>query len=45
MRVKAIGRIELLPDSIKEVLTRLDKVTKNYNNHFLTIATRLWWSK
>jgi len=38
MRVKAIGRIELLPDSIKEVLTRLDKVTKNYDNHFLNIA-------
>tara|TARA_B110000008_G_scaffold23363_1_gene21143 strand:- start:206 stop:997 length:792 start_codon:yes stop_codon:yes gene_type:complete len=38
MRVKAIGRIELLPESIKEVLTRLDKVTKNYDNHFLNIA-------
>ena len=38
MRVKAIGRIELLPESIKEVLTRLDNVTKNYDNHFLNIA-------
>jgi len=38
MRVKAIGRIELLPESIKEVLTRLDKATKNYDNHFLNIA-------
>ena len=38
MRVKAIGRIELLPDSIKEVLKRLDDATKNYNNHFLNIA-------
>ena len=38
MRVKGIGRIELLPESIKEVLTRLDNVTKNYNNHFLNIA-------
>ena len=38
MRVKAIGRIELLPESIKEVLTRLDKTTKNYDNHFLNIA-------
>ncbi len=38
MRVKAIGRIELLPDSIKEVLKLLDDATKNYNNHFLNIA-------
>ena len=38
MRVKAIGRIELLPDSIKDVLSRLDNVTKGYDNHFLNIA-------
>ncbi len=38
MRVKAIGRIELLPESIKEVLHRLDTVTKDYNEHFLNIA-------
>ncbi|HSG74047.1 MAG TPA: polyprenyl diphosphate synthase [Nitrosopumilaceae archaeon] len=38
MRVKAMGRIELLPDSIKEVLHRLDEATKNYNEHFLNIA-------
>ena len=38
MRVKAMGRIELLPDSIKDVLSRLDNVTKEYNNHFLNIA-------
>ncbi len=38
MRVKIIGRIELLPESIKDVLTRLDNVTKNYNNYFLNIA-------
>ncbi len=38
MRVKAIGRTELLPESIKNVLKRLDNVTKNYNNHFLNIA-------
>ena len=38
MRVKGIGRIELLPDSIKEVLNKLDKATKNYDNHFLNIA-------
>jgi len=38
MRVKAIGRIELLPDSIKDVLSRLDNATKDYSNHFLNIA-------
>ncbi len=38
MRVKGIGRIELLPDSIKKVLKRLDDATKNYDKHFLNIA-------
>jgi len=38
MRVKAIGTIELLPESIKDVLRRLDEITKNYDNHFLNIA-------
>lgn len=38
MRVKAIGRVELLPDSVKEVILRLDEATKNYNEHFLNIA-------
>lgn len=38
MRVMGMGRIELLPDSIKEVLQRLDDATKNYDSHFLNIA-------
>lgn len=38
MRVKGIGRIELLPDSIKEVLRKLDESTKDYDKHFLNIA-------
>ncbi len=38
MRVKAIGRVELLPDSIRNVLKRLDGATKNYEKHFLNIA-------
>ncbi len=38
MRVKGIGRIELLPESIKQILKRLDEVTKNYDGHFLNIA-------
>ena len=38
MRVKALGTIDLLPESIKDVLRRLDDVTKDYKNHFLNIA-------
>lgn len=38
MRVKGIGRIELLPDSIKGILNKLENATKNYDNHFLNIA-------
>ncbi len=38
MRVKAIGRVEILPESLKEVLNRLDEVTKNYDEHYLNIA-------
>jgi tritrans,polycis-undecaprenyl-diphosphate synthase [geranylgeranyl-diphosphate specific] len=38
MRVKAIGKIELLPEPIKDVLHRLDDVTKDYKDHFLNIA-------
>lgn len=38
MRVKAIGRIELLPESLREVLNRLENVTKDYDDHYLNIA-------
>ena len=38
MRVKAIGKIELLPESVRDVIQRLDDATKNYNSHFLNIA-------
>ncbi len=38
MRVKGMGRIELLPESIKDVLKRLDDATKNYSEHYLNIA-------
>jgi len=38
MRVKAMGRTELLPDSIIEVLKKLDDATKNYDRHYLNIA-------
>ena len=38
MRVKAIGRVELLPESIKEILKKLDATTQKYDKHFLNIA-------
>ena len=38
MRVKAIGRVELLPESLREVLNRLENATKDYDNHYLNIA-------
>lgn len=38
MRVKAIGRTELLPKFINDVLERLDEATKNYDRHYLNIA-------
>ena len=38
MRVKAIGRVELLPDFLKEILNNLETTTKDYDNHYLNIA-------
>lgn len=38
MRVKAMGRTELLPDFINDVLRRLDDATKGYDRHYLNIA-------
>lgn len=38
MRVKGIGRIEMLPEPIKEILRKLDESTKDYDEHFLNIA-------
>ena len=38
MRVKAIGTIELLPESIKDVLSRLDKITKDYDTLLLLLV-------
>ncbi len=38
MKVKAIGSIELLPDSLREILNKLEEVTKDYDNHYLNIA-------
>ncbi len=38
MRIKGIGRIELLPEPIKEILHKLEQSTKGYDSHFLNIA-------
>ena len=38
MRIKAIGRVEILPEFLKEVLNRLDEATKDYDDHYLNIA-------
>ncbi|ABK78092.1 undecaprenyl pyrophosphate synthase [Cenarchaeum symbiosum A] len=38
MRVKAMGRKELMPPPVRDVLDRLDEATKGYDEHFLNIA-------
>lgn len=38
MRVRAIGRSELLPQSIRNILDRLDEATKGYERRYLNIA-------
>ena len=38
IRVKAIGRIDLLPSSIQEVIQRVEDSTKMYNERFLNVA-------
>ena len=38
MKIKAIGDINALPSSLKEVLLKLELETKNYEAMFLNIA-------
>jgi tritrans,polycis-undecaprenyl-diphosphate synthase [geranylgeranyl-diphosphate specific] len=38
IRVKAIGRIDLLPSSIQEVVKRVEESTKMYDERFLNVA-------
>jgi tritrans,polycis-undecaprenyl-diphosphate synthase [geranylgeranyl-diphosphate specific] len=38
IRVKAIGRLDLLPESIQEVIQRVEEATKMYNDRFLNVA-------
>jgi len=38
VRVKAIGRVDLLPDSIQKVIQRVEDSTKMYSDRFLNVA-------
>jgi tritrans,polycis-undecaprenyl-diphosphate synthase [geranylgeranyl-diphosphate specific] len=38
IRVKAIGRVDLLPKSIQEVIKRVEEATSLYNDRFLNVA-------
>jgi tritrans,polycis-undecaprenyl-diphosphate synthase [geranylgeranyl-diphosphate specific] len=38
VHVKAIGRLELLPESLRKVLAEVERVTANYDEHYLNIA-------
>ena len=38
MRVRAIGRTELLPESIREIIAKLDEATAGYDRRYLNVA-------
>ncbi len=38
VKVKAIGRIELLPERLQELITKIEDQTKSHDKHFLNIA-------
>jgi len=38
VHVKALGRLELLPNSLREALVEVEKVTADYDQHYLNIA-------
>jgi len=38
VRVKGIGKFDLLPDSMKEILEQVEKKTADFDGHFLNIA-------
>ncbi len=38
IRIKAIGKLELLPEKIIELIQRLEDVTRDYRKHYLTLA-------
>lgn len=38
VRVKVVGRTELLPDDVKEAINEAEEATKNYNKRFFNLA-------
>jgi len=38
VRVKTLGRIDLLPESLRDTLVQLENETQNYDGHFLNVA-------
>jgi len=38
VRVKVIGRSDLLPESLQEMIEQVEEATKNYDKHFLNLA-------
>ena len=38
VRVKVIGRLNLLPESLQKLIRRIEEETKDYDKHFLNIA-------
>jgi tritrans,polycis-undecaprenyl-diphosphate synthase [geranylgeranyl-diphosphate specific] len=38
VRVKAIGRLDLLPKKLQGLIRRVEESTKNYDEHFLNVA-------
>ncbi|MEM3823990.1 MAG: polyprenyl diphosphate synthase, partial [Candidatus Bathyarchaeia archaeon] len=38
VRLKVIGRVNLLPESLQQLVRDVEKATQNYNEHFLNIA-------
>jgi len=38
VRIKAIGRLNLLPERLQKVIKKIEDATKNYDKHFLNLA-------
>ncbi|MEM2905177.1 MAG: polyprenyl diphosphate synthase [Candidatus Bathyarchaeia archaeon] len=38
VRIKAIGRVDLLPETLRELIARVEKETAGYDKHWLNVA-------
>ncbi len=38
MRIKAIGRLDILPENIRYLISRLEEATKEHDNYYITLA-------